>query len=261
MKLSQIGIIASANFDPDAVAYFNQLTGTISYSYKNSINKLVLALKSSGDWNKLDRLWIHATEQQQHARISLKNPTSTAITEVNTPTWTASLGYTGNGSNMYLNTNFNARTQGVNYQQANGCFGFYYPVNASAGSHYNGCNDGTFRIQLIPRYTTNVVFYSINTSTFRSGGTPASYKGLFAAIYLTTTMAVYVNGSQLDSVVTSNHPIPSFNNYLLCENASGVAQNFCTETVAFSFFSSGDINQSTFYTAMQTFATEIGFNA
>jgi hypothetical protein len=46
----------------------------------------------------LDYFFLFAQDNQPNNKISLINPTIYLITEHNTPTWTANLGYTGNGN-------------------------------------------------------------------------------------------------------------------------------------------------------------------
>jgi len=72
--------------DYDVDQWLAQMTGGTpgrpSEMFIDSLNTFVATLKLNGIWTELDRLWIFATEQEQHAKVSLVNPTSTQITKV-----------------------------------------------------------------------------------------------------------------------------------------------------------------------------------
>lgn len=82
-------------------------------------NQLMIDLKSSGAWAKADTIYVPATtSNSDFGRIDWKNTTRLA-TLFNAPTFIAGKGLQGNGSSAYIDTNFNAFTHGVNYQQNN----------------------------------------------------------------------------------------------------------------------------------------------
>jgi hypothetical protein len=79
-------------------------------------NTLMTSLISSGVFAKLDVLFVLANDGgSQFACINWKNPTGNKATLVSSPTFTTNQGFTGNGTSSFINTNFNAATQGVNY--------------------------------------------------------------------------------------------------------------------------------------------------
>ena len=108
---------------------FKRGGGGVSYgAYTTAFNTQVLAAGGSltpselsaltlfetsmgADMAEFDRLWIHGLSNQIAARTSFVNPTSTPLTEVNSPTWTAYQGYKGNGTTSYLNLNYNQQFQ------------------------------------------------------------------------------------------------------------------------------------------------------
>ena len=102
-------------YDISSIEYFAALATQPTVARKAIINTLVVVLKRFGAWSLIDRLWLFASETQQAATISLVNPLSTAITEVNSPAWVADQGYTSDGLTSYLDTNFNPSTQALKY--------------------------------------------------------------------------------------------------------------------------------------------------
>lgn len=248
-------------YDTDAQSYFNLLNPQPSVAYKLAINSLIAQLKSDGNWTPLDRLWITATEFQQNARISIANPTSTALEEINAPGWTTGQGYTGNiGAGAYIDTHFNAATQAVQFTK-NGCCVFVYSRTNSTG----------FRVDLGAMTGINFIHTDIlDTATYTGllndngvGATSApntSSIGFFHAQRTNATnIDLYKNGIFQASETGGTTNIPNMNLYMLARNTSGVADRFSDRQLSI-VGAGGILNASSFYTAIQMFATSIGFN-
>jgi hypothetical protein len=258
--------IATYGLDPDVQNWLNQLTVSPSNNYISNLTTLVVQLKAAGIWGQLDRMWIFATEQQQHARISIVNPTSSQITEVNSPTWTTLSGYTGNGSSSYLNTNYNPNSNGVNYTLNNVSYGAYILTNIRSTTQIDiGCNNtsgGTIIMNTNFSVANCIVSY-VNDSTGQINGTETSTSvGLTSAIRTaSSTSTQYRNGvNQTVSNTPVSTAVPNINIYILAENISGSANSFSTRKISMVFFGSGSINQLAFYNAFQIFAIQTGFN-
>jgi len=256
-----IGMMGAITYDVDAQAYFNQLTVQPSSAFKLAINNLVIQLKADGNWTKLDRLWIHATEIQQHARVSLVNPTSTQITEGNSPTFTANQGYTGNGTSMFLNTNWRL-SDGVNFLQNDASWGLYCRTNLAAATYEAGVSVPTTSngSTMNTRWTDGVFYANINGGGFTQA-TVANSLGLFAVRRTSSTACLsYKNGTQVDSRSLTSVSRPATNLFILALNTGVGPSSFTSKQISLTFSGSGSINQSTFYNAIQTFATTRGFN-
>ena len=79
-------------------------------------NRLLAAMKTSGMWDKQDVFYNFATNGDENfALINWKAPGTNNATNVNSSTFTPNEGFTGNGTSSYINTNYNASTEGVNY--------------------------------------------------------------------------------------------------------------------------------------------------
>lgn len=92
---------------------------------------MISELKVAGIFSKLDRFWIFATEQQQHARVSLVNSSSTQISEVLSPVWVRNQGYDGDGSG-YLNTKYIPNTQREKMSLNDASYGVYITTLSDA---------------------------------------------------------------------------------------------------------------------------------
>lgn len=108
-------------------------------------NTLMDTLISSGVFAKLDLILVFANDgSKEFACINWKNPSGTKASLVNSPTFTTNLGFNSNGSSSYIDTNFNAATQGVNFTN-NNAGEFAYQVGALFGPVFgtmSGPGDG-----------------------------------------------------------------------------------------------------------------------
>lgn len=240
-------------FDPDAVLYFNQLTGTVPDAFKISVNNLIISLKSGGNFSEMDRFWIHATPNQQNARISVVNPTSTAITEVNGPTWTQYVGYTGNGITNYLDTNF-IQNLAIKYTQNSASFGNYCLGAASS----IGIIMGTGPAYSYPQYLGGNLI--IKTNGLEISSAVVNARGFSCGVRTgVNSQGIYRNGLQLATGVDSSVILTS-NNWAILAFRDLTVSDFSAQTVSISFIGSSAINQASLYASVQAFATEIGFN-
>jgi hypothetical protein len=142
LTLLSCGQGQNSSFDADYQAVLNRAVAlgyTLpSASQRIKQNTLVLALKSGGIWTKLDVLYIFANDGgQDFGTLNWKAPTLNQATLINSPTFTANQGLQGNGSSSYINTNFNAVTQGVNYVQ-NDASRYLYLYTASGTGALDG---------------------------------------------------------------------------------------------------------------------------
>lgn len=248
-----------SQFDSDAQAYFDQLTGTVPDSYKIAVNAFVLALKASGDWNHLVRCWIHAAPNQQNARVSVKNPSSTPITEINSTTWNANLGYTGNGSNMALDTNFNALSGDAAFVQNSHGFGVYTRTASNGNMNEVGLLDAVSAITIQSRLVTTTPYACSQSAS--DAYVSSSSQGFWQAKRTgAAAIELSLDGTQVDTGTNASQPLPNGTVYLLAINyLAGADFNFSSRQISFSYLSSGSINHSNMNTAFQALKTAIGF--
>ena len=68
------------------------------------INTLIGTLITAGIWTKFDLFYLLNMHTAQAAHLNLVEPGRGTITPVSSPTFTANVGYAGNGTSAYLNT-------------------------------------------------------------------------------------------------------------------------------------------------------------
>jgi len=118
-------------------------------------NQLVIDFKTLNYWQTMDRIYggIANDGSEDFGRLNWKNPgTSTRLNPANSPTWTANVGYTGNGVTAHVSTQFNPATDGVNYT-LNDAGRYFYTIartNTTATQTLDGnaiaTNDNSMRI-------------------------------------------------------------------------------------------------------------------
>ena len=191
-------------FDADYQAVLDYAT-TQGYtlpsdSQKLLQNQLLLDLKDAGVWDKLDTFANFATDgSSDFALIDWKRLTQ--YTAVNSPTFTANRGFTGNGASSYIDTNFNAFTQGVNYQQDNASRGLFMLVADGTAAL-----DGKAVAGINNMARTSTSFQRINTTSGLTGGSFSfdAVKGM-KSIHRTssTTVELFNDTTQASRTATS----------------------------------------------------------
>ena len=249
-------------FHPDTVRYITQLaSGRPSYVHQKRIDELVLGLKQDNNWNLFDRFWILAQPVQPLSRVSLVNPTSVNMTEVNSPTWTANQGYTGNGVDMYLNTNFNPNTQGVNFTLNSATLGFYSRTDIIETTYNLSCIvtgiPNNFCGMSIKR-VGNLMFNDINNDSATSIDFTGATTGLFTASRTAAELTTsYRNGISIGTTAVISSSIPSLNLFAMASNNSGVPSVFSTRQMSMAFAGGGGIDSLKLFLRIERYLDQL----
>jgi hypothetical protein len=192
MILSTHGIIESSTvpFDTSYQEILNYATAQgytkPSFSQQLRQNKLMLALKAAGIWNKLDSFAVFYNDGSANfglidwKRVSL-------YTAVNSPTFQTNAGFYGDGVSSYIDTNFNPATNGVNYT-LNNASRFLWNNVVAPGSRFMDGNSST----------SNNGIYSNNALTHRINQGTTSLTG--ANVLLNTTGLIAINRTSSTNV-------------------------------------------------------------
>jgi hypothetical protein len=223
----------------------------------------VNTLTNSIPIEEFDRLWVHGLQNQIAARTSIANAaTADLITNVNSTTFTAGQGFTGNGTTMYLNTNYNPAVDGVKYTQNSASFGVYSRTNNSSLAESIGVYSLALgSISSIYPNDTGKAYCYVQNFPASDNIIVSDSLGLYSAVRTSAlSNSLYKNGVLAGGTTQASLGIPSFDFYICARNNNGAASGFDTRQIAISFAGSGSINQATFYTAVQNLATTLGFN-
>lgn len=256
------------DLDQDVYRWLNAMSAQPSSQFVYNLNTMVSKLKGAAIWDNLDRIWIFATEDRQHAQICLK--TLSTITEVASPNWTANQGYSGNGSTSYLNSNYIMSTHGANYVQNNSSFGVYSRTNIAGAYIDIGSYDGGgarrayFYIRRSDVPFNNKSISALNTAIDNSASAPTvtDSRGLFSlARTISTAYVTYKNGISIGGSSLNSTTLTTNSNFILGLNTSvATLSTPSARQLSMAYFGSGNINQLSFYNIFQEFATNQGFN-
>jgi hypothetical protein len=104
-----------------------------SSAQQSKQNALLVALKTAGIWTKLDTFYVYANDgSKEFGTLNWKTPSLYQNTLVNSPTWTSNAGFNSDGSTSYIDTGFNAATNGVNFTN-NSASEFVYQTGGTNG--------------------------------------------------------------------------------------------------------------------------------
>lgn len=267
MLSAVIGLMGG--YDPDAVLYFNQLSPSPSIAFKAAVNRFIVGQKSgTNNFTKFVRFIIHASEYQQHARVCLKNPTATELTEVNTPTWTQWQGYTGNGTNMYLNLNFNLSSgTGGLISTNNVGFGHYITTNVAEIGIDGGAIIGTNRTYLQARRADGAnadkLFAAVNsTGSYPTNPTTTDSRGLHFCLRGPGIFRIFKRESVLIPSDGSDYPasgVPNGNPFVMALNFNGTPSSFSSRRYAITIWTGSGIDYPLLRTGVAQLATDLGF--
>jgi hypothetical protein len=229
-------------FETETFALIAEMDPAPSEVRKSAINTLIRTLKDDSIWDELDRLWVMKAHDAQAAKLDWKNPATSAyaLTEVGSPTFTADVGYTGNGSSSYLNTNFNPSTDGVQFTQNGASMGVYLDdVGSSASNRWMGAySSGAGYASL--RRTTTAAYGLINGASADdlvfTTGVASLADQLVVVNRDNIIMKDFADGSQ-DAVDTdtTSVAVPNQDIFILAHNGNGSPANYSDATVSAAY--------------------------
>lgn len=229
--------------------------GTVTAAELNYLTTFENNLDS--DINLFDRLYIHGLTNNIAARTSFVKPAAAIITAVNTPTFTASQGYAGNGTTSYLNSNYNPNVDGTNFTLNNASFGIYSRTNSNITAVDIGLYNTTMATQI--RLREIGFTYSLLNDLTGAATSLSDSLSLFACTRNGSTQKIYKRGVEIATGTAVSTVLSNVNFFIGARNNSGTADEYSTRQFALSFMGAGTINQANFYNAVQTLGTSIGW--
>lgn len=257
-----VGASDGDGYDPAASLLFSYMSPQPSSTRKALINSFILSLKSAGVWSTLDCLSFVAAEAAQNAHLNWVNPASTALAPVNSPTFTADRGYTGNGTTSYVNTGYvpSAATKATLNST---CFGVY--INATGGVSSAkvdlGSNNATAFSILRTYDSANTVAYRVNQGSASTATGITNELGHTAVSRTASNLVTaYKNGAALTTSSVVSNALPTVAMFLGANNNNGTAANFSNRRQAVYHAGAGltGAQVSSLYSAISTHLTAIG---
>lgn len=239
------------------------ITAGLNSTHQTAYVTLICGLVTDAVWTKYDAVYVLATSDTVSAKLNLVS-TSFSLVPNNSPTFTADQGYTGNGSNAYLETNFNPATAGGNFTQDSAHLASWDIIkNTAAGKLGLSGNleDGTFVGASITQSDGGA---NSQITTINSGGdTPATNVPpgfLIGNRSGASSRQLYWNGSSSATGSTTSTALVSVSIWLLARHYLTSANQASNEQMA--VFTIGGSLSSTdaanayarFHTYLQTIA-------
>ncbi len=100
------------HYETETLDLFDRMSVRPDFDHRLAINTLIKALKDYDLWDRLDGLYLFAAHTQQAALLNWRRDAAN-MTAVNSPVFTADVGFTGDGATSYLtNTSADAVNTG-----------------------------------------------------------------------------------------------------------------------------------------------------
>lgn len=155
------------SFDAASLRLFRAIQsggGVLPDQRRYLVDTLVRRLKISGVWYKLDAFYVFAATDSISALINWINPGTYNATLTNAPTFTANRGYTGNGSNAFIDSNFNPTTaSSPKFVQDSGCI-FGRCLNNVAEDKPLWADTAAYKNNMYPRLAADGALARINST-------------------------------------------------------------------------------------------------
>lgn len=186
-----------------------------------TIDTLIASLKSAGVWDKLDRLFMLNLHTSQASLLDWRNPTNTG-TAVNSPTFTAYSGFTGNGSSSYVQLFApNSKTLFSALMSSHYGVGCTHPTSVPYGTttsgYVVGSAAGNCDVAITPRTSDNypnclqAQILSASNCALTSGqvfptnsGTSGNYVVNSPTVGAASVQTPYINGSPFGGTYNAN---------------------------------------------------------
>jgi len=258
----QASVTPPPSIDSDAQAFFNRVTtagGTLSATEQSAVNTLTIALKAAGIWTKMRVIYPMVGASAVACAQNLK---SSSFTGTFIGGWTyASAGVTSNGTNAYMETNFNNQSNWTS--TSNGSMGFVSATNnlsgfADMGSCRSVSNGGDGSMI----YATSTFWSSINGTVVTPGDANASTIGFFVTSRTTSTEhRRYKRGSSIVNRTIVDAIAPNLNLTIVLGAGRDLnnVNGFSSKQYNFCFIGDGltEAQVDSYWIILQTFNTSL----
>lgn len=196
-------VTSSAEFSQ----YFTRTSG-LTGAEETALEAFIDGLVADSLWSKIDWLHVYGLGTAGDAVLNLKSSSYPAV-PTNSPTFTANQGYTGNGSNMYLDTGFDPSTAGGQYAQNSASVFVYSRVDAASITAMIGNTNAASQSYISPRFS-NLTFMGANGSAISASNTNAT--GFYHATRRgAADSEFYKNGTSLTTSGTASTALQNNN--------------------------------------------------
>lgn len=263
--LPLVAVSPNASQTTAFLARTSGLSGTETNAYTAMINGMV----ADGIFQKLDALYIFATNNSVTANLNLVSTSFTAVltTGTNAPVFTADLGYTAAATSpKVLDTTLIPSTGGLNYALNSASMGVYVLNNRTSNqnSYIMGVTDTrALQLQLL---NSGLTTSDINDSSFPQTANTTSQGSWFLSRTAASgagCLTLYKNGASFGAYSSPSSTIPTLSAYILARNNAGAVNSpTTTDQLSAAWIGGGfnSIDVANFETRLNGYMTALGIN-
>lgn len=253
-------------FSAEAKIIFAAMPTAPNYQRKLLIDNLVKGLIDDGIWAKLDCLYLTAAHEANSSLLNWINPGTHDLTVVNllAAQFTVDRGWTGNGVNGYLRTNYIPSIDGINLTLNSTSIGAYCRLNIIENTTAIGARDDTpisNYLSLLPSIVGGDLYISNNDGTWGIVAN-ADSRGFYINSRIAANVRnCYRNKANIISDVQASVRIMDKELFVLARNDNGTGVTyFSTNQIAAAFIGGGmtQTNANNFTDRLELFLDSIG---
>jgi hypothetical protein len=232
---------------PEAVALFAASSVQPSAQRMALEDATMRALVSTGIFAQSDRIFVHAAHDEQASRLNWKNPSGPPALPVNSPTFQADRGWTGDGAASRLRTQYTPSIDGVQFTLDNAAIWAWVTTDIAQAAAVNGNNTAPSS-RIVPRSATDTLQVRVNDGTNTAGVSTSSIGFFGGQRRATTDKRMWKNGVQVGATLaTASTALANAEQWICGGNAAG----FSTGQVAAAAWTAALTGlEATFYAIM-----------
>lgn len=260
--------ISSSSYDHNAQDVINKMVAlgaTVDTSREGYINDLVLGLKADGNWPELALLQMFNSPTDASSLFNWTNIYAFFPTKHGTLTFTANKGYTGNGTNGYINSHYHDGLSTLTNNIDDITLFAWNLTNSAHTSALFGANPavlGASQSLIQPkRADTSKAGADLNSASpaNQTTNTIADASGLWAIQRVNSAeFGIYRNGVLIETMTNASVSKTPIVHFVLAQNNDGSAASFSTRQVSLFGAGSGEIDIALLYNRLSTYLTQIG---
>lgn len=246
---------SAVGISPQAQQFLNRLATPPTAARKALIATYINALVAADIWDDLDVLYLLAAADAATAVVNLKAASFAAVA-VDSPTFEADRGYTGNDSSSYLRTQYTPSTAGGAFALNNASL-WVWSRTSGQHDHNDAGNAGTHRTSMIIRNTSDQMFGRCNETADANTRTVTSGSGLFGTSRASSSAKkLWQNGVQLGADIATNSTSLTTEELWVC--AANPGQFSIRQIAAFAVGSALTGKEAAFYAATLAYMQGVG---
>jgi len=216
-------IIRAGYISPAAAAFLARTSG-LSNVERRAYIKMINGMVADGVWDKLDALYIFATNNTTTANLSLVSATYNATQVGSNLTFASDVGYTPSDGLSGLNTGFIPSTaSSPKFTLNSGFIGVYIRNNrvSNAATYAIGTQATGADVSILSVLNGGACFYDINEANFPSVASTTAQGSWATNRTGAAAIALYRNGVSIGTSSGSSNALSSVACYVMARNNNG----------------------------------------